>query len=185
MLTLWQRKKLTSLCYSNWARNECERGAEEGKKYASVAGRETEDERGRERAQREGPSCRRAKAPRLGTTAITAAAKTLWIHLHCLMETSQWAFEPSRRGPGGCAECVCALPPMHSLRSILIVPFCRILTTMNYGCNDIWDIGKVFSYTNEEEPEELGTLRINKNTGEGGDTVRISQREYCTYGTLR
>lgn len=61
--------------------------------------RDTEDERER-RGELEGKElrCRRAEAPRLGTTAITAAAKSLWIHLHCLMETSQQALKPLRGG---------------------------------------------------------------------------------------
>lgn len=103
--------KMTSLCYSNWARNEWVKKKRERKEICTHKWvREAEDESERktvwerERSEREGRSCRRAKASCLGTTAITAAAKTLRIHLHWLMETSQQALKPLRDGGPGAVQ---------------------------------------------------------------------------------
>lgn len=57
--------------------------------------------------KRKGYVVEEQKASCLGTTVITADAKTLWMHLRCLMETSQPALKPLRGGWRTCTGCVC------------------------------------------------------------------------------
>lgn len=87
------------------------------------------------------------KASCLGTTAITADAKSLWMHLHCLMETSQPALKPLGGGAGGCSlsvcVCVCFALCINNTS-------CSILTSMIYSCKTFEPLVQTKDAVNKE-----------------------------------